>query len=897
MQEQAVTTACTEEDDEPRLKYNRLGASVCEILETAAASSLCVSEKILALGTHTGSVHVLDVSGNEVKRFAAHKATVNDISFDDEAEYIASCSDDGSVSISGLYTEEAAVFKYHRPVKTIALDPRYASRKTREFVTGGLAGQLILNSRGWLGSKDATLHSGEGPIHIARWSGSLVAWANDLGVKVYDTSTHRRIAFVPFERPAARCHLFWEGESTLYMGWADLIKVAQVQLAQGADGGKSLEVRASLHLDCIISGIAPFGQDLAVLAYMMKPVQPSKEANGEASAEGHEPVHSERPELKIITWQSEELASDALSIQGFEHYEATDYALATCDPLGRHAPVLTRESSSTKDASSPTDGASSDGHPPAKRTREWLGSNGHEPLYYVVSPKDVVAGRLRDTADRIAWLLEHSRFAKALSVAEGDPTLKPVIRQQVVNRYLEHLLKIGEVEKAASLCPSLFKGDAAAWERWVFLFAQRRHLGALAMYIPTKDPRLRGTAYRMVLDAFLLQPSDHPRLLALLHAWPPDLYSLPSFTEAVVARIRGPGGDSTALLQSAAHLYQAQGRFDLALAILLRLRRPDAFDFIAANGLQALLRGPHIAQLLRIDEARTLQLLVDNAVDVPPAVTVPAIQVAGGEAERRGEAEGGKPWRRRLHQYLDRLFRSDPTAATEFHSLQVELYAEFAPSELMAFLVSSQSYALGEAFELCAAAGLVREQVFILGRMGNAREALQLIIDQLGDVPQAIDFVQMQGDDELWDLLITLALGSPDFTGKLMDHMGGYINPLSLVSRIPLGMDIPCLRDRLVSIIADFRTQTSLREGCNTILAHDCVSLAQRLYHELHTQPRAGRPAEAALPLVWVGMRNIRLEVVGESSLKGPRPSLLARSRQSAEELESEPLSSLLESH
>ena len=28
---------------------------------------------------------------------------------------------------------------------------------------------------------------------------------------------------------------------------------------------------------------------------------------------------------------------------------------------------------------------------------------------------------------------------------------------QVVNRYLEHLLKQGEVEKAASLCPSLLK--------------------------------------------------------------------------------------------------------------------------------------------------------------------------------------------------------------------------------------------------------------------------------------------------------------------------------------------------------------------------------------------------------------------------------------------------------
>ena len=33
---------------------------------------------------------------------AAHKSTVNDISFDEAVEYIASCSDDGTVVVRGL---------------------------------------------------------------------------------------------------------------------------------------------------------------------------------------------------------------------------------------------------------------------------------------------------------------------------------------------------------------------------------------------------------------------------------------------------------------------------------------------------------------------------------------------------------------------------------------------------------------------------------------------------------------------------------------------------------------------------------------------------------------------------------------------------------------------------
>ena len=114
--------------------------------------------------------------------------------------------------------------------------------------------------------------------------------------------------------------------------------------------------------------------------------------------------------------------------------------------------------------------------------------------------------------------------------------------------------------------------------------------------------------------------------------------------------------------------------------------------------------------------------------------------------------------------------------------LQVELYSDYEPSRLMGFLISSQSYGLEAAHELCKRKGLVREQVivdpflcrqpvkckqmrsldhiidpvwklnrlarsdesasgvlqvFVLGRMGNAHEALHLIIRRLADIPQA----------------------------------------------------------------------------------------------------------------------------------------------------------------
>ena len=69
--------------------------------------------------------------------------------------------------------------------------------------------------------------------------------------------------------------------------------------------------------------------------------------------------------------------------------------------------------------------------------------------------------------------------------------------------------------------------------------------------------------------------------------------------------------------------------------------------------------------------------------------------------------------------------------------LQVALYAEYEPAKLMALLNTSQSYGLEAAHDLCKRRGLIREQVFILGRMGNVQEAVHLIIQDLADIPQA----------------------------------------------------------------------------------------------------------------------------------------------------------------
>lgn len=64
-------------------------------------------------------------------------------------------------------------------MRSVTLEPNFGKRNTRQLVSGGMAGNLILHEKGWLGHKEVTLHSGEGPIWATEWRGTLIAWAND----------------------------------------------------------------------------------------------------------------------------------------------------------------------------------------------------------------------------------------------------------------------------------------------------------------------------------------------------------------------------------------------------------------------------------------------------------------------------------------------------------------------------------------------------------------------------------------------------------------------------------------------------------------------------------------------------------------------------------------------
>ena len=88
---------------------------------------------------------------------------MNDISVDRYGDFIASCSDDGKVCLRSLYTNEYQEMSFDRPVKAVAIDPEYSKSKKRQFVIGGLAGELVLNEKGWFGNNTKKVVSSKAP--------------------------------------------------------------------------------------------------------------------------------------------------------------------------------------------------------------------------------------------------------------------------------------------------------------------------------------------------------------------------------------------------------------------------------------------------------------------------------------------------------------------------------------------------------------------------------------------------------------------------------------------------------------------------------------------------------------------------------------------------------------
>ncbi|KAH8354569.1 hypothetical protein KR084_012331, partial [Drosophila pseudotakahashii] len=561
------TDSVQDEEVEPKFKYQRLANDLKNILNADVITCTAIHLKLLILGTFRGRVYLFDHQGNAVdsnlnnSENHTHRLAVNHVDVDSKGEYVATCSDDGKVNITGLFScENNQNLSFGKFIKAVALDPNSRSRIGR-FIVGDE--KLILYERSLLKKlKPIELCSVEGNVLSICWHGSFVAWASHIGVRVYDLSERCSLGLMKWEVPPHerlenfRCHLRWSNEYTLLIGWVDTIRICVIRKRNSVETSVSnlpgyiVDPVSTFQTTFYICGLAPLtATQLVVLGYR-------KERSSSFKAL--------RPVLCVIEYKvnsCEEICTDSLTLRGFEEYTVNDYS---------------------------------------------LGSIIEENRFYIVAPKDIVVASPIENDDRLEWLLKHSKFEEAIELIATHGGSVPIL--SVARLYINHLLAIKQYDDAAKLCLRMLGNNKVLWEEEVFKFVKCQQLRSVSPYLPTSvEGKLDPHVYEMVLYESL--KFDVNSFLNLIKEWPSHLYDGLAVINAIHDNFRKQHANQ--LLESLALLYSYQGDYESALRMYLKLQNKDVFQLIRRYELYDVIP-KLIIPLVQLDRERALEILLDK---------------------------------------------------------------------------------------------------------------------------------------------------------------------------------------------------------------------------------------------------------------------------------------------
>lgn len=761
-------TESLEEEIEPKLKYIRLANHFHRILLKDAISCIAVHPRFICLGSHFGFIYILDHLGNivEGKEIRAHTVSVNQISIESAGEFIASCSDDGKIFMHGLYSADRNdVINVGRIVKTVALDPNFQKSNSGCRFITGDQ-NLTLYERTFLSRlRPTVLCDSEGLVSSISWGENFVAWSSDIGVRVYDLNARCSLGLIKWETQ----HGTSLDKFRCNLRWAD----ARTLLIGWVDTVRVCIIRKrnSIELgnrdlpEYLVDPVSTFQTEFYISG--IAPLDNQLVLLG-FSKEFDVNQKSLRPQLFIVEYRDNDyidVCTESLSLRGYEEYTVNDY----------HLEVLLEEN-----------------------------------RFFIVAPKDVVIASPYDLDDRIQWLIQHGKFEEALNaIAQSNGARDSQFTVETVGiAYLDHLLSKGLYDRAGKLCVSIFGHKKDVWEEQLFKFATVHQLRSVSPYIPrspecTLDPHM----YEMILYEYL--KLDAKGFLNVVKEWKPSLYNTCAVINAVLEHLLICDTNRKTYLESLAILYSYEKKYDKSLSMYLQLKNKGVFNLIQERNLHGVIHNM-ILDLMNLDKDKTVALLLEKN-QVPPEVVI----------EKLSDHE------MQLYWYLDAYDKSNPQG--QFHGKLVKLYAEYDREKLLPLLRRSDHYPIQEALDICQKQKFYPEMIYLLGRVGDTMEALELITKELKDMQQAIEFCQEHDDPDLWNDLINHSLDKPDFITYLLQHIGTYVDPTVLVNKIKSGEQIPGLKNSLVKMLRDYNLQVSVQEGCKKILVSDYFNLHNKL--------------------------------------------------------------------
>lgn len=440
-------------------------------------------------------------------------------------------------------------------------------------------------------------------------------------------------------------------------------------------------------------------------------------------------------------------------------------------------------------------------------------TSGAEPLqkFLIVSSHDGVVAQRRTRIDHVHWLLSKKDYLAAFEAAKS--CCGPAELQSIGTEAIRTLIENSCWKEAAAILAQNYPPDCESeWQHWASVFLDA------GMYAEIGDvlPPISAKEFRTEILKWAMC-NDDARLDLYVGQWPLDSYD----TEAVCTELKA-GEHTDAHLRALASIYSKMCEHRRAVKYLLEANSREAFDLVQdyhiwpdfSDRLPELIEaGLHPERDKNIMRDR-IGVVVESILQLPPAKVVKSLEGHG----------------RLLYEYLHQLRDVDETLVYPFSDRHLELCAQYAPNLLMSFLQHNNSYDLSKALEICSIHGRTEELVYLLGRVGQYRRALDLIVNELKDADQAVQFAMSHNDEGLWQYLVAFSADKPDFALELLRCK--KVSPLDIIRIITPGAIIPGLREAILDVFAHQRTVRALADCVLTVVESEARERLKDLLHK-----------------------------------------------------------------
>ena len=810
-----------DEDEPPLLKYTRISQLPKNFFQRDSISSCLFGDTFFAFGTHSGILHLTTCAFEPIKTIKCHRSSILCINTD--GKYFATGSIDGTVIIGSMDDpQNITQYDFKRPINSVALHSNFQA--SRMFVSGGMAGDVVLSQRNWLGNridivlnkkkkkktrKDDLSSDMKGPIMGIYTMGDLILWMDDDGITFCDVPTRSQLLNIPFPsrifnvqdvRPDLfRPHVHFLESDRVVIGWGSNIWLFKVSFTKDSNSIKSgdsnsqsnnmshfnpttnigsllssaassfrgtpdkkVELECHFTVSMLITGLASFKDDqLLCLGF---DIDIEEEATiDEDMKEGKN--FSKRPENLLAKGNAPELKIVDL-FNGDEIYNdeviMKNYEKLSINDyhLGKHIDKTT-------------------------------------PEYYLISSNDAIRVQELSLKDHFDWFMERKQYYKAWKIGKyvigseerfsiGLKFLNSLVIKKDWGTLVDHLNIIFE-ETLNSLDSNSYDVTQNVLKEWadiIEILITSGNIVEIAPLIP-KKPALRKSVYDDVLHYFLANDMIN-KFHEYITKWDLKLFSVEDFEEELETRIEAASeptasskeeGSNITYRTELVHLYLKENKYTKAIPHLLKAKDLRALTIIKIQNLLPqyldqivdIILLPYKGEISHISKLSIfeIQTIFNKPIDL---LFENRHTISVARLYEIFEHDCPKSFKKILFCYLIKFLDTDDSfMISPYENQLIELYSEYDRQSLLPFLQKHNNYNVESAIEVCSSKlGLYNELIYLWGKIGETKKALSLIIDELKNPQLAIDFVKNWGDSELWEFMINYSLDKPNFTKAIL---------------------------------------------------------------------------------------------------------------------------------